>query len=311
MSRLEEVSFDSGGVRCAADLYWPQDAIGPVPCLVMGHGGSATKRLGLPRYAAKFTARGLAVLAFDYRGWGASGGEPRQVADAAAQRDDYRAAIRYARAHPGIDAGRVAVWGTSFSGGHVLAVAAGDPAIAAVICQVPLIDGWHRGRTVRQRLTWDVTVRTVQFTVAAVRDGIRALRGLPPYLVPVVAEPGKVAVFTEPDARAAFEQMGGEAAGWRNQIAPRMVFALPRYRKGTAERLGMPVLMCLADHDLEASSKYATKIAASMPDATVLHYPVGHFAVYLGPVWEQVSDAQAGFLAEHLRTRARPGQAAA
>lgn len=311
MSRLEEVSFDSRGVRCAADLYWPDDATGPVPCLVMGHGGSATKRLGLPRYAAKFTAHGLAVLAFDYRGWGASDGRPRQVADAAAQRDDYRAAVRYARAHPGIDSRRVAIWGTSFSGGHVLAVAAGDPAIAAVVCQAPLIDGWHRGRTLRQRLTWDVTVRTAQFTVAAVRDGIRALRGLPPYLVPVIAEPGQVAVFTDPSARAAFEGMGGEAAGWRNAIAPRMVFALPRYRRGTAERLTMPVLMCLADHDLEASSKYAARISARMPNATVVHYPVGHFDVYLGAVWEQASDAQAGFLSEHLRTRTRPGQAAA
>ena len=311
MSRLEEVSFDSGGVRCAADLYWPVDAPGPVPCVVMGHGASATKRLGLPKYAAKFTARGLAVLAFDYRGWGASDGQPRQVADAAAQRDDYRAAIRYARSCPGIDAQRMAIWGTSFSGGHVLAVAADDPAIAAVICQVPLIDGWHRGRTLRQRLTWDVTVRTLQFTAAAVRDGMRAIRGLPPYLVPVIAGPGQVAVFTEPDARAAFEQMGGEAAGWRNQIAPRMVFTLPRYRRGTAERLGMPVLMCLADHDLEASSRYAAQIAARMPHAAVLHYPAGHFDVYLGPVWEQASDAQADFLTEHLRAQTRPGHAAA
>lgn len=140
---------------------------------------------------------------------------------------------------------------------------------------------------------------------------MRALRGLPPYLVPVVAGPSQVAVFTEPDARKAFEELGGEAAGWRNEIAPRLVFALPRYRKGTAERLGMPVLMCLADHDLEASSRYAAQIAARMPDATVLHYPVGHFAVYLGSVWDQVSGAQADFLQEHLRTRIRPGQTAA
>ncbi|WP_231980993.1 MULTISPECIES: alpha/beta fold hydrolase [unclassified Mycobacterium] len=98
----------------------------------MGHGGSATKRLGLPAYAEKFTAAGLAVLAFDYRHFGASGGEPRQVIDVDEQRDDYRAAVRYARGRDDIDPRRVALWGTSLSGGHVLAVAADDPDVAAV-----------------------------------------------------------------------------------------------------------------------------------------------------------------------------------
>ena len=210
MSELREVFFDSSGVRCDADLYWPGGAEARVPCLVMGHGGSGTKRLGLPRYAEKFAARGIAVLVFDYRGWGASEGEPRQVFNVAAQRDDYRAAISYVRRYPGIDPQRVALWGTSLSGGHVLAVAAGDPAIAAVVAQVPMIDGWHRGRNLRQRLTWDVTARTLQFTAAAILDVIRAREGRPPYLVAVAGEPGQVAVFTEPDARAAFEALGGE-----------------------------------------------------------------------------------------------------
>ena len=311
MSELREVFFESSGLRCAADLYWPGGAGGPVPCLVMGHGGSGTKRLGLPGYAEKFAARGMAVLVFDYRGWGASEGEPRQVFDVAAQRDDYRAAIRYARGYPGIDPQRVALWGTSLSGGHVLAVAAADPVIAAVVSQVPMIDGWHRGRSLRQRLNWEVTARTLQFTAAAIRDVIRARRGKAPYLVPVAAEPGQVAVFTEPEARAAFEALGGEAAGWRNAAAPRFIFALPRYRKGTAERLGMPVLMCLADRDLQASSRYAARIASRMPAATVLHYPAGHFDVYLDPLAGEIIRAEADFLADSLRAPARARAAAA
>lgn len=311
MSEPQEVFFESGGLRCAADLYWPAGAERLVPCLVMGHGGSGTKRLGLPRYAAKFTARGIAVLAFDYRGWGASEGEPRQVLDVAAQRDDYRAAIACARRLPGIDSRNVALWGTSLSGGHVLAVAAADPAIAAVVSQVPMIDGWHRGRNLRERLNWEVTARTIQFAAAAIRDVIRARQGKAPYLVPVAAEPGQVAIFTEPDARATFEALGGETAGWRNAAAPRFLFALPRYRKGTAERLGMPVLMCLADHDLQASSRYAARIAAKMPAAEVRHYPGGHFDVYLDPLFEEISNAEADFLADNLRPRTRASGAAA
>ncbi|WP_439657868.1 alpha/beta hydrolase [Lentzea sp. HUAS TT2] len=307
MSSPREVFFDSAGVRCAADLHLPDEASGPLPCVVMAHGGSGTKRLGLPAYAEKFARGGIAAFVFDYRGFGASAGEPRQVIDVAAQREDYRAAIAHVRGLPEIDPRRVAVWGTSLSGGHVLAVAAADPGIAAVVSQVPVIDGFHRGRTLRQRLDREVTARTLQFTAAAVRDVLGARRGEPPHLVPVVAPPGRVAVFTEPDARRTFAALGGEATGWRNELAPRFVFALPRYVPGTAERLSMPLLMCLADHDLQASSAFAARIAARAPHADLRHYPLGHFDVYTGTAFDRISDQQLAFLQAHLRSSGENG----
>ncbi len=145
-------------------------------------------------------------------------------------------------------------------------------------------------------MTW----RTAEFTVAAIRDVVRARQGQPPYLVPVVAEPGRVAVFTEPEAKKAFDAPGGEAVGWRNELAPRFILSLPRYRKGTAERLHMPVLMCLADHDLQASSRYAARIASLMPTVEIRHYPVGHFDVYLGSLRDEITATQAAFLERHL-----------
>jgi pimeloyl-ACP methyl ester carboxylesterase len=190
--------------------------------------------------------------------------------------------------------------GTSLSGGHVLAVAATDPDIASVVSQVPLIDGWHRGRTPRERLNWDVTWRTLQFTVAAVRDVVGAKLGKGPHLVPVVADSGEVAVFTEPEAKAAFEALGGEAVGWRNALAPRMLFALPRYRTGTAEKLRMPVLMCLGDHDQQASPRFAARIASLMNNVELHRYPVGHFDVYTGSLFEEISSLEAAFLHRHL-----------
>lgn len=266
----------------------------------MGHGGSGTKRLGLPHYAERFAAAGLAVLAFDYRHFGASDGEPRQVINIAEQHEDYRAAVRFARDLSGVDPARIALWGTSLSGGHVLTVASEDPTIAAVVAQVPVIDGWHRGRDLRQRLTWDITWRTAQFTAAALRDIVHDRAGRAPHLVPVVAEPGHVAVFTETDAKAAFDELGGESVGWRNALAPRMIFDLPRYRTGTAERLHMPVLMCLADRDLQASATFAAKLAARMPNVEIHHYPVGHFDVYLEPLRNEIACTQAEFLHRQL-----------
>jgi pimeloyl-ACP methyl ester carboxylesterase len=178
-------------------------------------------------------------------------------------------------------------------------VAATDPDLAAMVSQVPLIDGWHRGRTLRGRLSWDVTWRTLQFIVAAVRDIVGAKLGKGPYLVPVVADSGEVAVFTEPEAKAAFEALGGEAVGWRNALAPRMLFALPRYRTGTAEKLRMPVLMCLGDHDLQASPRFAARIASLMNNVELHRYPVGHFDADTGPLFEQISSLQTGCLRRH------------
>lgn len=107
-------------------------------------------------------------------------------------------------------------------------------------------------------------------------------------------------MFTEPEARATFEALGGEACGWRNELVPRFAFALPKYAAGTAERLPMPLLMCLADRDLQTSSTFATRIAARAPNADIRHYSLGHFDVFLGRAFDQISDAQLAFLRAHL-----------
>ena len=280
-------------------MYWRDDMDGDVPCVVMGHGGSATKRLGLPSYAQAFASRGMAVLAFDYRHFGASGATPpSHRRGRTAGRLPSGGAVR---ARPQRDrSGSRRALGTSLSGGHLLAVAAQDSRIAAVVTQVPMIDGWHRGRTLRERMSWEVTWRTARSTAAAIRDVSRARKGAPPYFVPVVAERGRVAVFTEPEAKRTFEALGGEGVGWRNALAPRFIFSLPRYRKGTAEQLHMPVLMCLADHDLQSSSRYAAHIASLMPNVEIHRYPVGHFDVYLGSLRDEITATQVAFLERHL-----------
>ena len=120
----------------AAWLYRPDGAEG---CVVMAHGLSAVRDMRLPAYAERFAGAGLAVLLFDYRGFGSSGGEPRQVADIGAQLDDWRTGIRYARGLEGIK--RVGLMGSSFSGGHVIELAAKEAGIAAAVAQCPMTDG--------------------------------------------------------------------------------------------------------------------------------------------------------------------------
>jgi fermentation-respiration switch protein FrsA (DUF1100 family) len=295
-----EVTFTSGGMECAADLYLPDGETARVPCVVLGHGFSGTK--GLARgYAEQFAAAGLATLVFDYRHFGASGGQHRQIVDVERQREDFRAAVDFAKTRAEIDPERIALWGTSLSGGHVIAVAAGDPRIAAVVAQVPLIDGWRTGRSLGESLRRALSRSTLKLLVAAVRDAFRMARNLPPYLTRVVGRPGEAAVYTDPQVAAIFAELGGEAVGWRNAFAPRFLFGLPRYREGTAERVRMPLLVCVADDDLEASPEFAAWVAMRAPRGEVRRYPVGHFDVYVEPVRSQVIADQIAFLRPHLR----------
>lgn len=134
--------FDSAGTRCAAWFYPPSGGAERPPLVVMGHGLGGTRHMRLDAYARVFADAGIAALVFDYRGFGDSEGAPRQIVDVKAQLADWHAALAFARsgALP-IDAGRIAIWGTSFGGGHVMQIASEDQALAAVVAQCPFSDG--------------------------------------------------------------------------------------------------------------------------------------------------------------------------
>src|SRR4051812_23608817 len=117
-----DVEFDAEGVTLRGWLYRPDDAAENLAIVVMAHGFSAVKEMFLDAYAERFAAAGVAVLVFDNRCFGASDGEPRQEIDPWAQVRDYRHAITYASQLPGVDRNRVGVWGSSYSGGHVIVV---------------------------------------------------------------------------------------------------------------------------------------------------------------------------------------------
>lgn len=194
MTVREDVRIPSDGEQLAAYVYRPDPGNGNAPCVVMGHGWSATRDDGLPGYAEAFRDAGFVAILFDYRHFGASTGEPRQLLDIRRQHDDYRAIVTWARRLGGVDPDRVVLFGTSLSGGHVLAVAATDARIAAVISQAPFTDAIATMMMVPLR-------NTVRFVVAAVHDQVGALLGRPPVLVPAVAGPGAFGAMTAPEAK--------------------------------------------------------------------------------------------------------------
>ncbi|WP_438023844.1 alpha/beta hydrolase [Sorangium sp. So ce233] len=303
-SERTPLTFQSEGAVCAATLFTPAAPRAQTPCVVMANGFSGTMDWILPWFAERFATAGLAVLTFDYRHLGQSGGEPRQIVDVQEQRADLRAAVALARSRQGIDPERVALWGTSLGGSHVVEIAAEDPRIAAVILNMPALDALagastkakrERARVGRATTAW-VTARLL---AAAVRDAARGALGRPPRYLAVYGAPGE-AFFTDPGLAPRFERVAAESATWQNRVAARFLLRLPRYREGTMERIAAPILVCLAEHDVEVSAEFVKAKAAKARRADVRVYPAGHFDLYHGDTFEQAVADQTEFLRAHL-----------
>ena len=191
----EDVTFDSWGRRCAAWLYRPDGAAEGIPCVVMAHGWTGIREARLDAFAERFAAAGLGVVCFDYRHFGASEGTPRQLLSIRRQHEDYASALTFARALPWVDADRIVLWGTSFSGGHVQHMAAIDQRVAAVIANVPFTDG------LKTLLRLGVG-HSAKLTVEGLKDVATILRRRPPHMVASVGPPGSTAVMVDTRRRA-------------------------------------------------------------------------------------------------------------
>jgi pimeloyl-ACP methyl ester carboxylesterase len=303
---MSAVEFNSGGVRCAGiHLAGEGDAFagahGRRPCVVLAHGFGGTVDSGLASFAERFAAAGLHALAFDYRHFGASDGEPRQLLSIAEQLQDYAAAIAFARTLEGVDPERIVVWGTSFSGGHAVAAAVADGRVAAAVSQVPAMDGVQ---TLLNLIRYAGPGLLARLTYAGLRDALASASARPPVTVPVVGPPGSLAAMSTPDAESGYLAIAGPSA--RNEVAARVMLRAGSYRPGRqADRLPCPLLVQIADKDSVAPPQAARDAAwLATGRAEVRTYPIGHFDIYSGAPFERAVADQLHFLSRHLRPAA-------
>lgn len=301
-SSPEEVSLASQGVQLRAGLFRPQRTASKksarLPCIVMAHGLGGTRAAGLEPFARRFTEAGMAALVFDYRGFGLSDGEPRQVVNVRMQLDDWAAAIAYARSLPGVDPQRIALWGSSFSGGLVIAAAVEDGKVAAVSSQGAMMDGLA---ALLNLVKQEGVVQTAKVTAQAVRDGLHARLGKERVLLPVVGTPGEMAVLTTPDSKPGYLAIA--PPDWVNSISLDWMLTLPLFRPNRmAARLPCPTLFCIAEHDVvvpPSAMEDAARRAGSR--ATVRRYPRGHFDIYVNEGFEDSARDQTEFFVRHLK----------
>jgi dienelactone hydrolase len=295
MAQREDVQFTSGDDRISAWLYRPEGDSGPAPLLVMAHGLGAVRTMRLDAYAERFSGAGYACLVFDYRNFGDSEGEPRQLLDVDLQLADWAAAVAHARTIAGIDPGRIGLWGTSFGGGHVIASAARLSGIAAAVAQCPFTDAIASLRAMNP-------VTAARITARAARDLVGSRLGRDPVMVPTAGRPGEVALMTAPDAYPGYLKLVPEGVELRNEVAARIGLTITTYRPGrSTAHITCPILFCVCETDSVAPAAPTLRYAAKAPRGEVRTYPEGHFAIYVDDAFERVVADQLAFLDKHLK----------
>lgn len=273
-----DLTFQSEGVSCAGWLYLPEKASGPIPGIVMAHGIAAVKEmLDVPAFAEAFASAGFAVLLFDYRYWGASGGEPRHQVFPAHQIEDFRNALSVLGAHPAVDEARLGVWGTSFAGGHALHLGAFDPRVKCVVSQVPAVDIASNLKKVSS------PEAVAALRAAFAEDRRRRFEGAEGANLPVVAPDGEPCLLPGETNRLLRERELQHLPALGNHVTLSSLEKLLEYAPGlTSDRIApVPLLMIVVEDDELTPPDLALQAfeRAGEPKSLLL-LTGGHYTVY-------------------------------
>jgi fermentation-respiration switch protein FrsA (DUF1100 family) len=278
-----DVTIKSEGLNLAAWYYVPAGAKSAEkrPAIVMAHGFSGVREMFLDNFASRIAKAGFVVVVFDYRHLGASEGEPRSQIFPSEQMDDYRNAITWAQAQKEVDPSRIGVWGTSYSGAHVIHLAAFDRRIKCVVAQVPLVDGLANA----QRLNRADNLPNVVAFIAGDRAQ-RYATGQVTY-IPVVAPEGQPSALPTPESFEWVTKVAGPVTPtWDNRVTLESMEKFLEYNPAAnIHRISpTPLLMILADDDRLTPTDLAIEAfqRAREPKKLVM-FRGGHFGAYNEP----------------------------
>ncbi len=295
-----DVTFLSQGLSCSSWLYLPDDLKSGErrPAIVMAHGFSAVKEMYLDAFAERFVAAGFVTLVFDYRYQGASEGVPRGQIIPTEQHEDYRNAITWVSLQPEVDSTRIGVWGSSYSGAHVLHLAAFDRRIKAAVAQVPLINGWQNAQRLMRADVFAGFVETLA------QDRVQRYTQGEVNYVPVVAPEGQPSALPTPDSYEWFTQTGAtRAPNWRNQVSLESMEKFLEYNPAANIHLiaPTPLLMVVASNDTLTPVDLAlTAYERALEPKSLVIAKGPHFSAYTEPGFSQTAPPAVEWFTRYL-----------
>ena len=291
------MTFPCQRVTCDGEIWLPAsraDGKKP-PVIVMAHGFGALRDWGLTPFAERFVKAGFAVVRFDYRGFGKSGGQPRRVVDGKAHVQDWLSALDAVAQRKDVDPQRIGIWGSSYSGGQVLVVGAERPQqVKAVSSQVPFVNGLSSG------LQFPLKYQPVA-TWHALRDLLRGDDEEPVY-VPIIA-PDAFAALICAECNEGYKKLVPAGQESQNKVAARVFLSLPFWFPGdSAAKIQAPTLVIAAEKDGLIPVDKVRQAARSLQHGEYVELAgAHHFSPYTGPVFEQVVARQTAFFVKHLQ----------
>ncbi|MCE4617491.1 MAG: alpha/beta hydrolase [Desulfurococcales archaeon] len=288
----QEKMFPCGNAKCHGIIYKPAGE-GPFPGLVMAMGFGMVKEAHADDYAPFFVEKGIAVLAFDYRRFGRSEGEPRQALYPEDQVADYRCAISFLKKQDFVDEERLCVWGTSFSGGHVITLLAfPPPGIRCGIAQVPNVYSY------RTALSYFGGLDPVMMLAEQGRES--CCSGRPAY-IPIVSKDGPAVILTE-EAYNYYTMIATKYPSFKNRVTLDSIDRVLAYNPGDyAHLVRKPLLMIITTGDKTTPPDLAREVASRIPGELSLEvFEAGHFDIYHEPLLSQIAKLEASWAAEKL-----------
>lgn len=286
------MSFLSEGETCRGDLYLPLPTNRP-PLVIMAHGFGGERTFALPSYARYFAERGIAVLLFDYRCFGTSDGELRNWISPRRHKQDWKAAIEFGKSLRQIDAGRIALWGTSLSAGHVVAVSAGRSDVRALSLLVPFSDGF----SVPLYLPFLFVLKAV---LRGILDVVLSVFGKA-HTVPIYEKSDRFGLLNTPECWEGYGSIVDPNSSWKNRAPARVALTITMYRPILhAKQVKCPVFIVAGEEDTLAPFPTVKKLARKIPGSMMMVLPTGHFETYTGDWFEKAAASQFQFLRDVL-----------
>jgi hypothetical protein len=265
----------------------------------MAHGIGLTKEMGLPQFAERFAQAGFVVSLFDYRYQGASEGEPRGQMLPTEQHEDFRNAITWTQLQSEVDPERIGLWGFSYSGGHVLHLAAFDPRVKAIVAQMPTVNAFLNSR----RLTSPLELH--ELTKIVSQDRIKRYQTGEVSYFPLVAPPGQPCFLATPDAFTWVESTKSASEGrWENRLTFESIEHCLYYEPIPHLEAIFPTPLCLITGEkdfLSPADLTADVHARAMEPKSLTILKGGHFDGFHGEGFEIASTTALRWFEKYLK----------
>jgi fermentation-respiration switch protein FrsA (DUF1100 family) len=276
----QRIEFMSNGLRCIGLKYLPPDmkAGEKRPCIVLAHGFSAVKEMYFTDYAQAFSKAGFVAVVFDYRYLGESEGEPRGQIFPWEQIEDFRNAITFAQMQPEVDAAKIGVFGSSYSGGHVICLGALDRRVKAVASQVPLIDGYANFQAIVPRAAGAGMIKFLE------ADRVERYKSGKVNYLPVVAPDNNAVLNTSDSFQWFTETHKKKAPRWENRVTVESIEKFIEYSPAVyLSRVSpTPFLMMVAENDILTPTDLAVAgFDKALEPKKLVILPGGHFDAYV------------------------------